>query len=222
MVRGNHRHDHQSRLPPTISIYCTNPSIRSHLPTTSYSTPRRHPSKETTTYPMKLGTPPSRRIIGALLLGAALRTRSSDAFVVGDRPILATAAASAAPSASAASASASASAGTTPTSLGMVRNRGLERRVEGATPMREFRSRARFFCLVALLPPPRARVTPSLPYPARRFDFAILDIIIRLTTKSLPRPATPPPKKKISSEKTKNKRTTAHNNIILLLLQRVG
>ena len=72
---------------------------------------------------MKLGTPPSRRIIGALFLGAALRTRSSDAFVGG--PILATTAAAAA------------AARTSSTSLGMVRNRGLERRVEGATPMRE-------------------------------------------------------------------------------------
>jgi hypothetical protein len=71
---------------------------------------------------MKLGTPPSRRIIGALFLGAALRTRSSDAFVGG--PILATT-------------SAAAAARTSSTSLGMVRNRGLERRVEGATPMRE-------------------------------------------------------------------------------------
>ena len=84
---------------------------------------------------MKLGTPPSRRIIGALLLGAALRTRSSDAFV-GDRPISATTAAAAA--------AAGTAARTTPTSLGMVRNRGLERRVEGATPMREL-SRASIF-----------------------------------------------------------------------------
>ncbi len=164
MVRGHHRHDHQSRLPP----------FRSHLTNNIYSTPRRHPSKETTTYPMKLGTPPSRRIIGALLLGAALRTRSSDAFVVGDRPIPATAAASAAASASASSASASAAARTTPTSLGMVRNRGLERRVEGATPMREFRHELDFSA--SLRCRRRGLVLPhSLPpIPPRHFDLPLL------------------------------------------------
>jgi len=123
---------------------------------------------------MKLGTPPSRRIIGALLLGAALRTRSSDAFVVGDRPIPATAAASAAASASASSASASAAARTTPTSLGMVRNRGLERRVEGATPMREFRHELDFSASLRC----RRRglvLPPSLPpIPPRHFDLPLL------------------------------------------------
>ena len=115
---------------------------------------------------MKLGTPPSRRIIGALLLGAALRTRSSDAFV-GDRPISATTAAAAA------AAAAGTAARTTPTSLGMVRNRGLERRVEGATPMREL-SRARFFCLVAfvaLAVRGVGCVTSTPPIPPFRFTF---------------------------------------------------
>lgn len=146
---------------------------------------------------MKLGTPPSRRIIGALLLGAALRTRSSDAFV-GDRPISATTAAAAA------AAAAGTAARTTPTSLGMVRNRGLERRVEGATPMREL-SRARFFCLVAFVAPAVRGVgcVTSIPPPSRRFDLHFIDIIMIRLTKSLSRPAPPPKKKSLWKNKKK-------------------